>query len=157
VPVTVGVTTWRIFVHPQTHLHARRKPHPLVAAHVYVTPCVFSTTFTVPHPLLLAIPVSGSLRFQLSVTVLVYHPFAPATPLTDDAPPAGVWSPPSGDSPPPGNPDSNGSAPSRARPNSAEDLRTRFPFVALPQRLHPHPPPVRGAPVDLRVSPVCFS
>jgi hypothetical protein len=80
VPVTVGLTSGGSLSARKPTGQPTASPAPFVAAQGSVTPGGFSTPSTLPHALLLAMPVSGSLWFPLSNTVLLQHPFAPATP-----------------------------------------------------------------------------
>src|SRR4051812_9202956 len=67
-------------------------PTPFVAVHVSVTPFVSVVKFVVVQPLLLAIPDSGSLTIQLTVTLLMNHSLLPSVPVIIGATTGGVLS-----------------------------------------------------------------
>ncbi len=56
-------------------------PAPFVAEHVSVVPEVLLTRVAGTQPAEVPIPDSGSVRVQLTPTLLVYQPFAPRVPV----------------------------------------------------------------------------
>jgi hypothetical protein len=62
------------------------------AEHVNVTPAVSVLSVVVPQPEDAPMPDSGSVTFQLTRTLLVYHPFMPFVPITTGAMSGGVVS-----------------------------------------------------------------
>src|SRR5262249_34199777 len=69
-------------------------PTPFVAAQVSACPAVFCVRAAAAQPALtLAMPDSGSLVVQFTVTADVYHPFVPSVPLTTGVTTGGVLSP----------------------------------------------------------------
>ena len=92
-PVTVGVITggvWSILIVTGTELDS---PAPFVAEHVSVE---FPSVVRIvrPQPLEVAIPVSGSEVFQVTVTAPVYQPLVPVGPETVGTITGGVSSEP---------------------------------------------------------------
>ena len=82
VPVIVGVITgavWSILMVADAEFD---NPAPFVAEHVRVVPSVFVMRLAAPHPVVDAIPDSGSTTDQETVTLLVYQPLVPSVPVT---------------------------------------------------------------------------
>src|SRR5579862_4881770 len=69
-------------------------PTPLIAAQVNVTPGVSIVNVVVVQPAEEAMPDSGSLTVQFTVTLLVYHLFLPRVPAICGLMTGGVVSPP---------------------------------------------------------------
>ena len=67
-------------------------PAPFVAEQVTVWPVVSELSVVLSQPEDDAMPDSGSLTFQLTVTLLVYQPLAPAVPVTEGVMTGGVAS-----------------------------------------------------------------
>ena len=67
-------------------------PAPFVAEHCSVTPAVSAVRLVVAQPEDDAIPDSGSLTIQLTVTLLVYQPLLPKVPVISGAMIGGVVS-----------------------------------------------------------------
>ena len=60
----------------------RVRPAPFVAEHVSVMPAISFARVVDEHPLEEAMPDSGSVTDQATVTLLRYQPFVPKVPLT---------------------------------------------------------------------------
>ena len=70
-PVMVGVMTGAVLLILMVTGAEAVRPAPLVAEQVNVVPGVFAVRFTVPQPADVAMPDSGSVTLQLTVTSLV--------------------------------------------------------------------------------------
>src|SRR5215470_1619602 len=70
------------------------RPTPFVAEHVNVTPVVSAVSIVAVQPDEDAIPDSGSITFQLTLTLLLYQPLLPNVPAICGVIIGGVVSPP---------------------------------------------------------------
>ena len=74
--MTGGV--WSILIVTETEAES---PAPFVAEQVKVAPAVSAVRVVGVHPVEDAMPDSGSVTFQLTVTLLRYHPLFPTVPV----------------------------------------------------------------------------